>query len=145
MNRRIRKKVLKRRLKSLPGKICDEVLKETAQEMGVTVEAAKKMRANKPKFHDDGFVFAPYVPMQKSKLDDAIEVVTTSEEVLEVLPPSDEGSIQVGDGEGPAVLVPRKVEVRMKIPKFNPTGLMARYGQKAIDPNLYKQILISSS
>jgi hypothetical protein len=92
---------------------------------------------------DTSFVFAPYIPLQTTKMDDAIEVVT-SEEVLEVLPPSDDGGIQVGDGEGPAVLIPRKVEVRMKIPKFNPTGLMARYGQKAIDPNLYKQILIST-
>ena len=93
---------------------------------------------------EGGFVYAPYVPMQMQKPDDAVEVVTISEEVLEALPPSDEGGIQVGDGGGPAVLIPKAVEVKPKTPKFNPTGLMARYGQTAINPDFYKSILIST-
>jgi hypothetical protein len=97
------------------------------------------------RLHVDGFVYAPYIPLQTTK-SDAIEEVVIADEVVEVLPLSDESGIQVGDGEGPAVLTPRKVEVRMKMPKFNPqtNALMARYGQKVIDPNLYKQILIST-
>jgi hypothetical protein len=97
----------------------------------------------KPLLEPD-FVFAPYVPLQKIKLEDEAEVVVT-EAVLETLPPSDDGSIQVGEGDGPAVLIPKVVEVRTKTPEFNPrVGLMSRYGQTAINPDFYKSILIST-
>lgn len=97
------------------------------------------------KMEEPGFVFAPYVPLMTTNSKDVVEEVVT-EEVLEVLPPSDDGSIQVGDGEGPAVLIPKVVEIKHKMPEFNSqAALMARYAQKSVDPNLYKKILISTT
>jgi hypothetical protein len=82
--------------------------------------------------------------MQMPKLDEVVEVVVT-EAVLETLPPSDEDGIQVGDGDGPAVLIPKVVEVKPKTPEFNPrVGIMSRYGQTAINSDFYKSILIST-
>lgn len=87
------------------------------------------------------FVYAPYISLLKNgSLEIATEIVVITEEVLEELPPSDGNSIQVGGGDGPAVLTPRRVEIRPKVP-----GIMSRYGMKMANQDLYKSILISTT
>ena len=152
MNKRIRKKLAQRKLAQISNDLTKEVLEEClveiAKEMGVTVEKVKQMRwERKDHFFDAGYVFAPYLPLVTTKIE--TKEVVVQAEVVEVLPPSDDGSIQVGEGDGPAVLVPKVVET-VTINPFEDLskgrqGLLSRYAKTQVNPDLYKNISLTAT
>lgn len=95
------------------------------------------------KQHDAGYVYSPYVPLMSiGDIQGAARVTEFIEETVQELPPSDEDSIQVGEGSGP--LIERKVIVEVSEQNFTPRpGILERYAQKVVDPTLYGKITLN--